>query len=104
VPTVSSSLILNMWSDGGVWSGAMKEGDEARLEIEWVEMVFNTSTKQSLGKRCDACEVVYKVDAGNHSISGGFEAPSSATGSGGMRWLGVGSWGVTALIVIVIYI
>lgn len=43
VPTKPSGLVLNAWSDGGVWSGNMSVGDQAYLEIQWIEMVFNTS-------------------------------------------------------------
>lgn len=43
VPKKPSSLTLNVWSDGGIWSGNMSVGDEAYLQVQWVEMVFNTS-------------------------------------------------------------
>lgn len=43
VPKRPSSLTLNLWSDGGVWSGEMGVGGEAGLQIQWIEMVFNTS-------------------------------------------------------------
>lgn len=40
-----------MWSDGGVWSGNMSVGDTAYMEIEWVEMAFNTSGPDDLSSR-----------------------------------------------------
>lgn len=43
VPRWPSGLVVNLWGDGGVWSGGMGVGGEAGLEIQWVEMVFNTS-------------------------------------------------------------
>lgn len=43
VPRWPSGLVVNLWGDGGVWSGGMAGGGEAGLEIQWVEMVFNTS-------------------------------------------------------------
>jgi beta-glucanase (GH16 family) len=43
VPTVASSFIMNLWSDGGVWSGNMTKGKSAYAEIEFVEMAFNTT-------------------------------------------------------------
>lgn len=43
VPKLPSSLTLNLWSDGGVWSGEMAVGGEAALQIQWIEMLFNTS-------------------------------------------------------------
>lgn len=43
VPRRPSYLVLNMWSDGGEWSGDMAVGGGAELQIQWIEMVFNTS-------------------------------------------------------------
>lgn len=43
VSSVPGYLVLNMWSDGGSWSGNMSVGGQAVLQIQWVEMVFNTS-------------------------------------------------------------
>jgi beta-glucanase (GH16 family) len=43
VPRDPSSLILNMWSDGGSWTGNMSLYDEAYLQIQWMEVVYNTS-------------------------------------------------------------
>ncbi|KAF1814343.1 concanavalin A-like lectin/glucanase [Eremomyces bilateralis CBS 781.70] len=43
VPRKPSGLILNMWSDGGEWSGEMDVGGSAELHVGWVQMVFNTS-------------------------------------------------------------
>jgi hypothetical protein len=46
VPRKPSGLVLNMWSDGGVWSGNMSVGESAELQIQWVQVVFNTSGKR----------------------------------------------------------
>ncbi|KAL2863280.1 glycoside hydrolase family 16 protein [Aspergillus lucknowensis] len=43
VPTEPSSVILNLWGDGGSWSGEMEVGAAAYLEIEWIEILYNTS-------------------------------------------------------------
>lgn len=43
VPRKPSGLVLNMWSNGGSWSGNMTEGDAAEFHVQWVQMVFNTS-------------------------------------------------------------
>lgn len=45
VPGASSMITLNMWSNGAAWAGNMKEGDEAFLQVQWIEMVFNTSSQ-----------------------------------------------------------
>jgi beta-glucanase (GH16 family) len=42
-PKDASRVIFNSWSDGGSWSGAMAMYDEAYLQIQWVEMVYNTT-------------------------------------------------------------
>jgi len=42
-PRDPSGLILNMWSDGGSWTGNMSLYDEAYLQIQWIEVVYNTS-------------------------------------------------------------
>jgi hypothetical protein len=42
-----------MWSDGGVWSGNMSVYDEAFLQIQWIELVYNTSGPYSGSKRTD---------------------------------------------------
>jgi hypothetical protein len=43
VPRKPSGLVLNMWSDGGAWSGNMTVGTSAELQIEWIQVLFNTS-------------------------------------------------------------
>lgn len=34
-------VFFNSWSDGGSWSGVMEVGDEAFLQIQWIELVYN---------------------------------------------------------------
>ena len=43
VPRKPSGLVMNMWSDGGEWSGNMSVGGSAEYHIQWIELVFNTS-------------------------------------------------------------
>ncbi|KAF1968318.1 concanavalin A-like lectin/glucanase [Bimuria novae-zelandiae CBS 107.79] len=78
VPRKPSYLVINMWSDGGSWSGNMTEGGSAEFQIQWIEMTFNTSGKvegltdpdpnskrsvEHLGKRKEEnCKVVCKID------------------------------------------
>lgn len=45
VPTKPSGLVLNLWSDGGEWSGNMSVGAQVVAGFEWIEMVFNISGK-----------------------------------------------------------
>ncbi|KAK2601810.1 hypothetical protein QQS21_004593 [Conoideocrella luteorostrata] len=52
VPKDKSFVLLNMWSDGGVWSGLMDEGGEAYLDVQWVEVLHGVVLKESCGKVC----------------------------------------------------
>jgi beta-glucanase (GH16 family) len=49
-PRDPAQIILNAWSDGGSWSGNMSLGDAAYMQIQWIEMVYNT-TKGNEDKR-----------------------------------------------------
>lgn len=73
VPRKPSFLTLNMWSDGGEWSGNMTEGGSAEFQIQWIEMAFNTSGPYTGGseadkrdvaleKRKEGCKTVCKID------------------------------------------
>ncbi|KAL2783864.1 concanavalin A-like lectin/glucanase domain-containing protein [Aspergillus keveii] len=42
VPSQPSLAILNMWGNGGVWTGDMDVGAAAYLDIEWIEILYNT--------------------------------------------------------------
>lgn len=44
VPQAASGINFNAWSDGGSWSGNMSLYDEASLQIQWIEMIYNTTT------------------------------------------------------------
>ncbi|KAM5457388.1 hypothetical protein MaudCBS49596_000583 [Microsporum audouinii] len=44
VPKNPSMLILNLWSDGGQWTGNMTVGSSVYMGVEWVEMVYNKTT------------------------------------------------------------
>lgn len=63
VPGDESMVIVNMWSDGGSWSGSMSVGAEAELQVQWIEMVFNmpnadASSRRGKGLVCSVDEVV----------------------------------------------
>ncbi|KAM3474525.1 hypothetical protein MY5147_004220 [Beauveria neobassiana] len=40
-PRDPSYVLLNAWSDGGVWTGQMREGGEAFQNVQWIEMLYN---------------------------------------------------------------
>lgn len=44
VPDQPSILAMNLWSDGGVWTGDMKVDESVYMGIEWVEIAYNTSS------------------------------------------------------------
>lgn len=42
-PKNPAQLILNMWGNGGSWTGNMSVGGSAYLQIQWIEIAYNTS-------------------------------------------------------------
>ena len=54
-PTQPGSFIVNLWSDGGEWSGMMPMGQSAYMDIEFIEMVYNRSSDgaKACGRVCD---------------------------------------------------
>ncbi|RGP67772.1 hypothetical protein FLONG3_8391 [Fusarium longipes] len=82
-PKDPAQIILNAWSDGGSWSGNMSLGDAAYMQIQWIDMVYNTTQnkdkrsldgdilERSAGKENtlfrredsdDVCQVVCSID------------------------------------------
>ncbi|KAF4203008.1 hypothetical protein CNMCM8927_009362 [Aspergillus lentulus] len=45
VPDQPSMMAINLWSNGGQWTGEMPVGQSAYIGIEWIEVAYNTSTK-----------------------------------------------------------
>jgi hypothetical protein len=44
VPNMESRLVINLWSDGGDWTGDMRLGDTIYLGIEYIELAYNRSS------------------------------------------------------------
>ncbi|KAM3544561.1 hypothetical protein ARSEF1564_002544 [Beauveria bassiana] len=63
VPRDPAAVNFNAWSDGGSWSGNMTVGDEASLQIQWIEMLYNNST--DAGKQSAAVAA-----SGSRTVSG----------------------------------
>lgn len=68
-PRDPSQVVFNTWSDGGEWSGKMALNDEAYMQIQWIDMVFNKTEsgdekRDVLGRRDGeaACGLVCSVD------------------------------------------
>ena len=51
VPTGHCHLAINLWSNGGSWSGNMSVGGQAHMDIEWIEMAYNVTGEE--GSHCD---------------------------------------------------
>ncbi|MCJ1354894.1 MAG: hypothetical protein MMC33_004884 [Icmadophila ericetorum] len=78
VPRKPSYFILNVWSDGGSWSGEMAVGGVATMDIEWLEMAYNTTTSSSCADEpvcVVACDLT--VNAGVGTL--GVPQPASST-------------------------
>ncbi|KAI8626931.1 glycoside hydrolase family 16 protein [Xylariaceae sp. FL1651] len=43
VPRDPSQIIFNAWSDGGYWTGNMTVGSSAYLQIQWIDIVYNST-------------------------------------------------------------
>ncbi|ODM15646.1 hypothetical protein SI65_08880 [Aspergillus cristatus] len=43
VPDMPSTLVINLWSDGGDWTGDMKVGESVFMGIEWIQLAYNIS-------------------------------------------------------------
>jgi hypothetical protein len=112
VPRDPTQIILNMWSDGGMWTGNMTTFEQAYLQVQWMQMIYNTSGPSSgngkfkrdnvgyggalpvtdLGKRADqGCALVCSVDEEVPSIgTPGFLYNDT---SDGVRYaFGQGTW------------
>ena len=84
VPGLPSQFLLNTWGNGGPWSGNMTVGGTARMEVQWVEMVYNVSGDAG-GK--EGCKVVCGIDA-----RGQVGLPQAVSVSGAWTWRGA-RWG-----------
>jgi beta-glucanase (GH16 family) len=67
VPRKPSYLVLNMWSDGGEWSGNMSVGDSAEFHLQWIEMAFNTSGPYE-GEQQPSNKMVRREDKGCKTV------------------------------------
>ncbi|KAJ5165875.1 Endo-1-3(4)-beta-glucanase [Penicillium capsulatum] len=50
VPNLASRLVINLWSDGGVWTGDMKLGETVYVGIEYIELAYNRSSDRPRGR------------------------------------------------------
>ena len=78
VPAVPGAVLVNMWSDGGSWSGVMADGGEAFLDVKAVEMYYN-STSSSAGKGGGCRVICPAAGTGTGSSTGAGAANTTAT-------------------------
>lgn len=57
VPDAESMIILNLWSNGGNFSGRMNTGNDAWFDIQWVELLFNTTDSTAIKSSRTVCSV-----------------------------------------------
>lgn len=50
VPRIPSTVVLNLWSDGGEWTGKMGVGESVYLGVEWIQLVYNISDTGASGR------------------------------------------------------
>lgn len=110
VPRKPSGLVMNLWSDGGSWSGNMSVSTEALMQVLWVQVVFNVSGP--VGGMCgeegceggkrkrgeDGCTVVCRVD-GVQEV--GVPEVAFRVSAASIRLSGPGSWSFVVAAVVV---
>lgn len=50
-PDRPAQILINMWSNGGSWTGNMSIGDVTYLQIQWIQIAYNTSDNKPPQKR-----------------------------------------------------
>ncbi|KAI0120910.1 glycoside hydrolase family 16 protein [Hypoxylon sp. NC0597] len=57
-PVDPTTLLFNVWSDGGSWSGVMATGQSAEMQIQWIELIYNNTAEPSQYSHCaNVCTV-----------------------------------------------
>ncbi|RGP61286.1 glycoside hydrolase family 16 [Fusarium longipes] len=64
VPVMPSTVYMNMWSNGGSFSGRMSYDSNATLEVQWIQMAFNASGVRSENGRSAKSGPVCLIDDG----------------------------------------
>ncbi|KAF2971721.1 hypothetical protein GQX73_g1791 [Xylaria multiplex] len=56
-PTSPLSVIMNVWSDGGVWSGVMDVGCSAEMQVQWLDLTYNSTSQPAVGACTNVCVI-----------------------------------------------
>lgn len=70
VPHQQSRLVVNLWSDGGIWTGDMRLGDSIHLGIEYIELAYNRSSDGSKSIPPAQRHGAHQQSLANLSVSG----------------------------------
>jgi hypothetical protein len=104
IPKGAATLNLNMWSNGGAWTETMKVGDQAQLDIAWLELVYNPpDADDSCAKEAVVCDVDSTGRGGELLVvDGNPDIGSIPTGQGvkvtGRWWLATATAAMTAVV------
>jgi len=55
--TAGSQVFLDMWSNGGTWSGSMAVSGRAVMEVQWIEMAYNVSGGSASEQGATVCNI-----------------------------------------------
>jgi len=69
--TARSQVFLDMWSNGGTWSGPMAVGGSAVMEVQWIEMAYNISGGSAPEHGATVCDIDKVVGSPVPAVSGG---------------------------------
>ena len=80
VPSEPMAFLINMWSDGGEWSGMLPEGGSTYMDIQSVELYYNTtSSGGACTTVCPATNLIGTTGAvTGGTATGGASAPAAA--------------------------
>ncbi|KAK4137782.1 glycoside hydrolase family 16 protein [Trichocladium antarcticum] len=96
-PRDECNIILNSWSDGGSWAGNMSDNDAAYLQVQWLEVVYNSTGAGPEAKRHGAgssCNRVCSVDQTpqrGRPVMLWDNAAASRGGGGLVAWIPMGA-------------
>ncbi|VBB86931.1 Putative Glycoside Hydrolase Family 16 [Podospora comata] len=99
-PKDVSNIILNAWSDGGEWTGNMTVGESAYLQLQWFEILYNTTEPEKRQEQGQGvCHSVCSVD-GSPEVG----RPVMLWSNGGGRGAGVFMGWVPVMMVTVLFL
>ncbi|KAI0176500.1 carbohydrate-binding module family 1 protein [Hypoxylon sp. FL1284] len=89
-PRDASRVMFNSWSDGGSWSGNMTVGSSAEMQIQWIDIVYNSTdptpgnpwTNPGTGGACaNTCSIDLTSKTGTPVLISGPQSPGVPGGA-----------------------